>query len=608
MLTSIQTSPVQSCMELSPPTPIGADATPLLIEAINQCRKAGIGKLVLLPGTYHIYPENAFEQFAWISNHDSGLRRTPLPLINFDGFEINGFGAELLIYGQNMVPIMVNNSRNIRLTGFAIDWARPLHFQAEVIAADKNSNSFEVRVLKECNARLHQGKLIWGEGETTPTSRSLVDWQPWQRKMQYDWWQDLGWNHWLDPLTHRPSLYQPQLKQPETNGQCQKPFSKLNENTFRINGLLDTLPAVGQILIAKGAMSPNRTSPAIHLLGTDEIHIEHVAIHHAGGMGVIAEDCSNITLRNIKIAPKEGSGRLVSTTADATHFNLCRGQIIVEDSLFELHLDDAINVHGIYVPIVEQPCPFSVLIRLQHFQQAGVRYAIPGERIRFSNRDTLVGYGERTVAQIHVINEDHIRLTFTEALNDFIFPNSCVDNLDRYPDLTFRNNHVARNRARACLVSTAGKVCISENHFEHQSINAILFESDASFWHESGPAEDVTIENNTFVSENPNTFFIRFNPHTLVEPHSLPPFYRNVRIKGNRFKGASPRIMEGSRISDITLSKNYFEWPETCLKKDPSFVFLASSKINFSQNKTSGNADLLVSNNSQINVIQSSLA
>jgi hypothetical protein len=101
-------------------------------------------------------------------------------------------------------------------------------------------------------------------------------------------------------------------------------------------------------------------------------------------MGLIAQRCKNVTLDQMRVAPAEGSGRWVSTLADATHFNHCQGRIVVTDSTFEYMLDDAINVHGVAVPVVSQSGPKSIVGELQHFQQYGLEFARPGERLRFS--------------------------------------------------------------------------------------------------------------------------------------------------------------------------------------------------------------------------------
>ena len=50
--------------------------------------------------------------------------------------------------------------------------------------------------------------------------------------------------------------------------------------------------------------------------------------------------------------------------------------------------------------------------------------------------------------------------------------------------------------ARGILISTAGEVVVENNTFEATTMFGILFEGDATFWHESGPVNNVLIKNN----------------------------------------------------------------------------------------------------------------
>ncbi len=69
---------------------------------------------------------------------------------------------------------------------------------------------------------------------------------------------------------------------------------------------------------------------------------ENVIVHHAGGMGFLFENCSNVDLYKCVVEPS--GNRMVSTTADATHFVGCRGKVSLRNCVFHNQLDDAMNV------------------------------------------------------------------------------------------------------------------------------------------------------------------------------------------------------------------------------------------------------------------------
>src|SRR5262249_31740032 len=78
------------------------------------------------------------------------------------------------------------------------------------------------------------------------------------------------------------------------------------------------------------------------------VQVEKVTSYTCPGMGLWALHCENLRIRQCRVMIRPGSGRLMSTTADATHFNTCKGTVEVSDCLFEGMGDDALNAHGRY--------------------------------------------------------------------------------------------------------------------------------------------------------------------------------------------------------------------------------------------------------------------
>jgi hypothetical protein len=72
--------------------------------------------------------------------------------------------------------------------------------------------------------------------------------------------------------------------------------------------------------------------------------LEDVTLYSVPGMGFYCDSCYNtLTLRRFVVTRRP---RLwMSTTADATHCNNCRGKVTYTDSYFEGMGDDAVNVH-----------------------------------------------------------------------------------------------------------------------------------------------------------------------------------------------------------------------------------------------------------------------
>lgn len=583
LIASCLMTPLQaSSLSVPPPRP-GQDATPILTEMIEKCAAEGIHELILAPGDYHIYPSSAREKFVHVSNHDDGLRRTALPIWNVNNLTISGHGAKLIAHGQAFIPITIYNSSNITIEGLTIDWATPLHMQGTVTGIDPENNTFTAHMLDAENVFINRGRLLHGEGGSPLNGINDFTLKP-----NKEWWQNAEWTHWVDSQTGRPlpkSRQQPIL---EWHPRWKTPatFMDLGEGAFSFTNATASMPQVGDTFISKGLLMPNRMSPAIHMENASDIALKQVTIHHAGGMGLIAQRSSDITIDAMNVRLPEKSERWVTTTADATHFVLCKGDITVTNSYFEYMLDDALNVHGLSAVIRKQTGPASLECELIHFQQLGLEFAQPGERLRFSQQADLVPYGERKVKSYRKLNSSRFEVTFTEPIDTFLQPGSYLDNLDCNPDLTFSGNTVRNNRARSIIFSTAGKVVIENNRFEHGTMAAILIEGDANNWFESGPVEDVLIRNNTFVPLSPSSYILEFGPNEKgMKTLSDAPFHRNIRVTQNQFKLIGPRILHAHRIDGISFDAN-----TVLTQADYVYSKAASIHIERSRNtKVSGN-------------------
>lgn len=275
------------------------------------------------------------------------------------------------------------------------------------------------------------------------------------------------------------------------------------------------LPPVGTILTFKGVFTQNRHSPAIHATASSGVLVEDVTIHHCGGMGLIAEKTDNVTVRRLQVVLRKGSPRIITTTADATHFCNCRGTVLIEECIFENMLDDATNVHGSYVRVTGITAPNQVIARINHPQQAGYEFAGKGDEIDVVDGQTLACETHLRGEKTGTHHAHYIRLTFTSPVEGRLTVGDGLENMSWYPELIFRNNVVRNNRARSILVSTPRKVIIEGNTFSSM-MSAILFEGDMDHWYEPGAVRDVTIRNNKFLD---GTYGGADFPTIFINPH-----------------------------------------------------------------------------------------
>ena len=567
--------------------PAGADATPIFRRALEACRQRNASGLKIPAGNWHLYPDQAFEQTLAVANNDPGIKRVVFALDNLKDFTLEGAGAHFICHGE-MIPVSAENSRNLTLCGFTIDWDRPFNFQARVIAAHPELNAFDVAVHGEVVYELRGQRLIF-MGKPPRTPDSWKDWAPPTTEF-LTWQRNLQWNMWFDEKTRSPI--------PGEQFWGLKPDPRVEEiqpRVLRIFDAVSQLPTSGMILTVNGMMEPNRTSPAIRISGSAKVLVEDVTIHHAGGMGLIVQRTDGITVRRLQVILPPGKDRYVTTTADATHFNGCRGNILLEDCTFENMLDDSANIHGCFVRIEKQLGPKTLLCRRIHSEQRGLIVAERGDRIRFVTSSDLQAYGDAKVIATRELNWDLFEVTLDRLPDGGVRPESGIYNLTWQPNLVIRGCTIRNNRARAMLIATAGDVLIENNHFSRSSMAGIQFEGDNGFWWESGPVRNVVIRSNLF--EDVYGAALRVVPTIDAKRFPDALYHGGIIFEHNTIKSFHRAVVDAVAVDGLVFRGNIISLTDTFANADlttPSFNFESGRNVVIENNTFTGQPPLTV--------------
>lgn len=524
----------------------GGDATPALRRAIEACRARHADGLKIPPGTWHVFPDYAVEKYLAVANNNAGIKRIVLCLDDLQDFRVDARDAILVCHGT-LIPISGDGADGLTIEGLTIDWDRPFNFQAEVIAVQPEGNSFDVRVHDEVVYEIRGARLIFRE-KPSDYPDQWKEWAPPTGEREA-WEHNLQWNMWFEGDSKRPvvgeHLY---AVVPDPR------VAEIAPRVVRIYDAVNVLPQVGWVLTVKGMMTPNRTSPAIRIAGSKGVVLEDVTIHHAGGMGIVAQRSEDIALRRIKVALPAGKDRLVTTTADATHFNGCRGEILLEDCFFENMLDDATNIHGCFVRVEEPIAPATLVCRRVHSQQRGLVIAEDGDRMRFVESRDLQPYGEATVESVRNLNSDLFQITLNGLPPGGLRPGSGLYNLTWQPNLTMRRCTVRNNRARTMLIATGGGVIVENCHFEHSSMAGVQLEGDNGFWWESGPTRNAVIRNNLF--RNNAGAALRIMPQIEANQYPDAVYHGGIRFENNRIETFHRRVVEATAVDGLLFANN----------------------------------------------------
>ena len=509
----------------------GSDTTLAVRRALEAARETGAQRLIFPTGEYHFWPDRAQERYLFVSNNDESLKRLIFVLDAMEDFEIDGQNSLFVFHGF-LSPFFLNGAKNIRLSNFSIEWARSFHSEARVLNVE--GNAVDLHIPEQFPYRVEHENLVFiGEGDAVSGIGNALEFDPMRRETAFQVTDNYALRH-----GHRAQ--------------------EIGPRAVRLEANWATVPTPGNVL---ALMSCERFCPAIIISDSQQIELENVTLHHAGGMGVIAQCSRDLTLRDVRVTPRENSGRLVSLTADATHFSCCAGKITLENCLFENQLDDAINIHGIYHQIVKQVSPREVEVRLVHPQQLGVDIVAAGDSVDFVENETLGVYYQAEVKSVERLNRSYFRLHFGEDLPLGIRPSHAVLNQRWNPEVSITNCTARGNRARGFLLNSGGKMRVQNNTF-HTPGAAILIAGDANYWFESGPVNDVTIADNLFDNCNFGLWgraAIDIDPE--IEPHrrAHTVYHRNIRIENNTFRAFDPRLLRAHGVAGLVMKNNRLE-------------------------------------------------
>ena len=522
----------------------GSDTTPFVRAALDEARRSKATKLTFPAGRYDFWPQNASEQYLFISNNDEGLKRVIFPLTDIEGLEIDGGGATFIFHGP-MVPFLIGESKGVTLKNFSFDFSRPFHSEGRVLAV--TDDSVDLEFSNEFPYEIRNGVLVFTDGvkssgpETTVTNGEVL--YPYGSLLAFD------------------------AEKKETAFMAKDKY-KLGEGAAaieiaprQVRLMLPEVSATKGDMLVFGA--ERRDSPGFVISDSSDVRLSNVTIHHCGGMGVIAQRSADIFLKKLRVTPPPGGRRIVSATADATHFVNCRGKIEMEDCLFEQQKDDATNVHGLYAKITRMVSPNQFEVRMIHPQQAGVDFVKPGMRLELTDGPSLQEEGYAITKSVMRINKQSTIVETESALPEGVtVGDSIADAEANTAEVLIRNCVIRGNRARGILLGSRGKMIIEGNTF-HTPGAAILFEGDASFWFEQAGVRDVEIRGNTFDNCNFGvwgTACIQVGSGISNEFRKTSRYNKNIKIEDNLFRVFSPLpLLSMYSVDGLTFRGNRLE-------------------------------------------------
>ncbi len=533
-----------------------SDATMAIRQALSDVKKHKASTLVLPGGELKIRSDKAFEKYQFISNNDESLKRIAFQLDGVDNLTIKGNNTSLIFTGF-ISAFNLENCQNITIEDLSIDYTRT--FNSEGIITNVFEGGIDVKFPENYLIDTPNGLLRFrdNEGIVYPYSNMLE----------------------FDTEKREPALYAHDIWLHGSGVHA----SKNNDGSYRIKGDKIT-GTVGNTMLFGAAA---RYNPAFTLSDCTGVTLKNINLYHCGGMGVIAQRSRDIELNRVNVTPSQN--RMVSITADATHFVNCAGYIRMIDCLFENQKDDATNIHGLYMAVDSIIAPDRMIVRWRNSGQYGVDFIKPGMTLEFVDNKNMETYALRIVKSATPLNKEYTEVSFTEPLPDQIKPKHVVAADDEYPEVLIKGCKMRGNRARGLLLGSRGPIVVEDCYF-HIPGAAILFEGDGNYWYEQSGVRDVTIRNNVF--ENGNYGYTVWGNACISVGSGIPDkensrYHKNIKVYNNTFRVFDPRIVnlycvdgfEFTPDNKIIMTQDY----PYKLKESRNFIFDNCSDIKISR-------------------------
>ena len=538
-------------------------------QAIEACKNRRAKVLSFDRGRYDIWPEKAIRKEYFISNTSteqecsSKIKTVGLLFDGIKGLEIDGNGA-LLMYHGKMIMMAFDQCNGILVHSLNTDFERPTASEIEYIKVD--TDGVDVRFHRDSRYDIREGKLhLIGEGWKSNLNHCIE----WDKDTHFFTYSG-GWN--------TLSASEAQEKAPGIVH-----FS--TPSTFQ--------PKVGNVLTVRDVI---RDQVGMFIKESENVELRDIHVAYMHGLGIVSQYATNVTMTRVNCVPNEERGRLLASSADFMHFSGCKGKITVQGCRFEGAHDDPINIHGTNLRIVSKIDDKTVKLRFMHGQSYGFTAFHKGDEVAFIKASRMLRMDNLYVVEdVKRLSEREMLVTFTQTLpRDLEIGHDCLENITYTPEVEIRDNYFTRTSTRGVLVTTPRKVVIENNVFEKTGMSAILIESDAEGWFESGPVKDVLIKNNTFIDcayqGGPGNAIIALNPsNTLIDSNK--PVHRNIRIIDNLFKTFDYPVLYAKSTQGILFQGNKIERTYTTDRlsgNENSFYFNGCKDVELKANQWTG--------------------
>lgn len=486
----------------------GKDDTAAFLAAFKSAQKNGDKRIVIPKGQYNLRADGNPER-----------PDTLFPMARLQGVAIEGQDAVLMMSGVAAL-FSFNECQDVTVTGLTVNWERPPFSEGTVIAT--TPRTFDVKIL---DAYPVKGGEPVGAFMTYHPDTRLPD------------GRDLD----VYNSVERTELVSPQV--------------------LRVHLTRDIPVPVGKLLVLRHQVY-GPTPFGFHRCS--DVKVSDVTVLCSPGMGLVSTVCTNVSLKRFNVMIPPGSGRLMSATADATHFGGCKGTVSLEDCIFEGMGDDGANIKsGLYL-IVRKRLDDHTVLGQHNLKMTDLPDA--GDTMEMSRADLSPAFASGKVrsAKKEPGEENMHRVQFEDPLPSELREGDILGNASRAPKLRMTHCTVRANRARGVLCQTRDAI-IEGCTFENCTSAGVLVLTETVHFFESIGVRNVIVRNNRFENCNMGGASAEAALCALAYIKDFaypakPGVHRDVVFENNQIIGTAESAIfavavDGLKIRDNTIEK-----------------------------------------------------
>lgn len=434
---------------------VEGDATEVLQQVIDAAVAGGAGaEIRLAPGaTYHVYRTSATPKLRYISNTTSerenpdNTKYIALYMQGAEGLTLDGNGAKIVTHGE-LTSFAIEQCAGVTLKNFTLDAADPS--VPELTITESGDRHVRAKVTEPSRYEITADSTFYWTGEGWRFTEGLA--QVYFPDKKITWRYD-------NPIRRGTKAVEAAPGTVDLFYESGHPFK------------------VGEIYQMRHTI---RNQVCGFINESRDVTLENLNLQFVGNFGIVSQNSADITIEGCRMAPEDGSGRTCAGFADFLQFSGCRGHIEVDNCYFSGAHDDAINVHGTHLRIVEQPTDRSLRVRYMHDQSWGFNSFYPGDSIEIVDVHTLLGKFAGKVTESKQLDNYEWLVTLDRKIGKVdVEDGRAVENVSATPSLTVTDSYFTLVPTRGILVTTRRPVLIKGNTFDKIPMPAIYISDDA---------------------------------------------------------------------------------------------------------------------------------